>query len=90
MGKHPGIFLTWPKARWLVDEYSSARHEAFKSLDVAKQYLQTQLALLPPLSPATHRVHYEYKDLDSEGHEVFECFCFSEFFCKNGKEIAIY
>lgn len=60
LGKHPGIFLTWPEAKWLVHEFSGAKYEAFKSLDLAKHFLASELAMLPPLPPTTHRVNCEY------------------------------
>lgn len=39
LGKHPGIFLTWLKAKWLVHEYGRAKFEVFKFVDLAKLYL---------------------------------------------------
>lgn len=91
LGKHQGIFLTWLEVRWLVNEFSGAKHKPFKSVGLARHYLQTELAMLPPLPPPTHRVYCEKQDeLDLHGHEVYECSCCLEISYTNGKDVALY
>lgn len=89
-GRHLGIYCTWAEANWLVDEFSGARHESFKSLAMAKLYLQQEVALFPPLPPPTHRIHYEFRGHDKENHKVFECLCCTKIFCTSGKDVVLY
>lgn len=90
LGEHSRFFLTWAKAKWLVNEFSGAKYKALKSIDLAKLYVEIELALLPPLPLATHRVNYDYQWVDKQGHRVFEFQCCLEIFYTNGKYIDLY
>lgn len=87
--RHPGIFLTWPEAKWLVDRFSRACHKAFKTIPMAKQYLKQELALLTPLPEPIHRVNCHYRGPNKQDHHVFECECYSKCFCTNGKDGSV-
>lgn len=80
LGRAVGVFRTELEAKWLVDEFSDACVRSFKSEFKCRDWMQE----LHHLDASAHRQNTQFLCLDNQGHDVYQCLCCTEIFCRNG------